>query len=53
VLAESPAAIDAELRRIAPLIREGGYIPMLDHSATPNIPYADYRYFMSQLPRYL
>ena len=53
VLAVSPAAIDAELRRIAPLIREGGYIPMLDHSATPNIPYANYRYFMSQLPRYL
>jgi uroporphyrinogen decarboxylase len=53
VLADTPAAIDAELRRIAPLIQDGGYVPMLDHSATPNIPYENYRYFMRQLPRYL
>jgi uroporphyrinogen decarboxylase len=53
VLAEDRAAIDAELRRIAPLIEDGGYVPMLDHSATPNIPYANYCYFMEQLPRYL
>ncbi len=53
VLAETPAAIDAELRRIAPLIQDGGYVPMLDHSATPNIPYKNYCYFMERLPRYL
>lgn len=52
-LAEDRAAIDAELRRVAPLIRDGGCVPMLDHSATPNIPYANYCYFMEQLPRYL
>jgi hypothetical protein len=52
-LAADRAAIDAELRRVAPLIRDGGYVPMLDHSATPNIPYANYCYFMEQLPRYL
>ena len=53
VLAQDRAAIDAELRRVAPLIAEGGYVPMLDHSATPNIPYENYCYFMDQLKRYL
>ena len=48
-LAQGPAEIDRELARIAPLIREGGYIPMLDHSATPDVPYENYRYFLSQL----
>ena len=48
-----PEAIDRELRRIGPLIADGGYIPMLDHSATPDIPYENYCYFMKQLPKYL
>ncbi len=48
-LARERAEIDRELTRIAPLIREGGYIPMLDHSATPDVPYDNYRYFLSQL----
>jgi hypothetical protein len=53
VLAHTHAAIDAELRRVAPLIEEGGYVPMLDHSATPNVPYENYCSFMSQLKQYL
>ena len=32
-LAADYATIDAELRRVAPLIQDGGYVPMLDHSA--------------------
>ena len=51
--AQDRAAIDAELRRVAPLIEDGGYTPMLDHSATPNIPYDNYCYFLDQLKRYL
>jgi uroporphyrinogen decarboxylase len=45
--------IDQELARIAPLIRDGGYIPMLDHSATPDTPYKNYCYFLEQLKEYL
>ena len=30
-LAHGPAAIDAELARLRPLIEEGGYIPHTDH----------------------
>jgi len=29
-------AIDRELERVKPLIDDGGYLPMLDHSATPD-----------------
>ena len=47
------AAIDQELARIAPLIRESGYIPMLDHSAPPDISFKNYCYFMQQLRKIL
>jgi uroporphyrinogen-III decarboxylase len=49
VLAASKSAIDVELCRVAPLIEEGGYVPMLDHSVTPNVPYDNYSYFMQEL----
>ena len=52
-LVEGFKEIDAELQRVAPLIRDGGYIPMLDHLAPPDIPYRNYCYFMEQLPKYL
>jgi uroporphyrinogen decarboxylase len=42
-------AIDQELERVKPLIADGGYIPMLDHSATPDTPYENYRYFLNRL----
>jgi uroporphyrinogen decarboxylase len=48
-LAEGPAAIDAELARVKPLIDEGGYIPHADHSCPPDISFGNYCYFMKQL----
>jgi uroporphyrinogen decarboxylase len=48
-LERGPAAIDEELERIRPLIWEGGYVPMLDHSAPPDIPYLNYCYFLKKL----
>jgi uroporphyrinogen decarboxylase len=53
VLAKGEAAIDQELQRITPLIRDGGYIPMLDHGATPDVPYKNYCYFLEQLKKCL
>jgi uroporphyrinogen decarboxylase len=41
--------IDREIERVKPLIDDGGYVPMLDHSAPPDIPYANYCYFMEKL----
>ncbi|OGV81814.1 MAG: hypothetical protein A3K19_26480 [Lentisphaerae bacterium RIFOXYB12_FULL_65_16] len=40
-------AIEKELySRLPPLLDQGGYIPHLDHTAQPDIPYADYMYYI-------
>lgn len=36
-LVRGPAAIDAELRRVRPLVEDGGYVPGLDHSIPPDV----------------
>ncbi len=41
--------IDAEIGRLEGLIHEGGYVPMRDHSAPPDISYANYCYYMERL----
>jgi hypothetical protein len=48
-LATGPEATDAELRRVQPLLEEGGYFPGLDHSMPPDISYANFRYYMERL----
>ncbi len=37
-----------ELARLAPLMREGGYIPHTDHSCPPDISYANYVYYLKR-----
>jgi uroporphyrinogen decarboxylase-like protein len=49
VLAQDRAAIDADLERVRPLIEDGGYVPGPDHSMPPDVPYANYCYFMERL----
>ena len=44
-----PETIDAELRRVKPLIDEGGYIPITDHSIPPDVSYENYCYYMKRL----
>jgi uroporphyrinogen decarboxylase len=39
------AAIDEELERLMPLIREGGYFPALDDIVPPETPFVNYIYF--------
>jgi hypothetical protein len=48
-LARGPAAIDADLARLKPLIDEGGYIPHTDHSCPPDISFPNYCYYLEQL----
>jgi len=50
-LTKDPAAIDCEITRHKWLIDDGGFVPMLDHSAPPDIPYENYRYFLERLQR--
>lgn len=48
-LKQGPAAIDAELERVRPLIEEGGYIPMLDHTVPPDVSFEDYRHYVKKI----
>jgi uroporphyrinogen decarboxylase len=48
-LTKGRAEIDAEIARHKWLIDDGGFVPMLDHSAPPDVPYNNYCYFMEQL----
>lgn len=48
-IAKGPAAIDAEIRRRIPLMREGGFAPLPDHIITPGTSLDDYRYYLARL----
>jgi uroporphyrinogen decarboxylase len=50
-IARGPAAIDAEIERLKPLISEGAYIPGPDHSLPPDVPFGDYCYYMERMVR--
>jgi hypothetical protein len=45
-LAKGKAAIDAELARLAPVARQGGFIPLVDHGVPDDVPYANYLYYL-------
>lgn len=45
VLARSKRDIEAEIRRLAPLVEQGGYIPMPDHRVPPDVPLENYIYY--------
>ena len=47
-LTKGKAEIDAEIARHKWLIEDGGFVPMLDHSAPPDVPYENCCYFMEQ-----
>ena len=46
ILARTPADIAAEVRRLAPLVEEGGYIPFADHRVPPDVPLANYMAYL-------
>jgi len=48
-IASGPEAIERELRRVAPLVEEGGYIPAPDHSLPPDVSFSNYCYYMNRL----
>jgi hypothetical protein len=49
-LARGKAAIDEELSaKVRPLLAEGGYFPMLDHYAPPDISFESYLYYKMKL----
>jgi uroporphyrinogen decarboxylase len=52
-LTKGKAEIDSEIARHNWLIEDGGFVPILDHSAPPDVPYESCCYFMEQLKRAL
>jgi uroporphyrinogen decarboxylase len=49
-LAKGKTEIEREiLKKVPPLIKEGGYIPRPDHSIPPDVSYDNYKYFMEFL----
>ena len=46
LLSQGPAAVQAELERLAPLIREGGFIPGVDHSVPSEVSWDNYRAYI-------
>ena len=47
ILAGDQAGIEAEVARLAPLVTEGGYIPMCDHYVPPDVSLANYQFYRS------
>jgi len=42
-------AIEAEIQRCIPMMREGGYIIATDHAVTPGVPLADYQWYLDRI----
>lgn len=51
MLAESKEAITKEVERLAPLVEEGGFIPMPDHRVPPDVPYEFFLHYVKEARR--
>jgi uroporphyrinogen decarboxylase len=47
-IAAGREGIDGELKRVQPLLKEGAYIPMLDHFVPPDVSYENYVYYVER-----
>jgi uroporphyrinogen-III decarboxylase len=48
-LERGPAAIDAEIERRVPFMREGGFVPLPDHLITPGTSLENYQYYLAKM----
>lgn len=47
-LAQGKSAIDRELARLAPVVKRGGFVPLVDHGVPDDVSYADYLYYLER-----
>jgi uroporphyrinogen decarboxylase len=47
-LVEGKKSIDKELDRLTPLLKQGGYIPMVDHLVPPEVSLPTFRYYLKK-----
>jgi len=48
-MAKGGRVIEAEMKRLEPVIRDGGYIPGCDHGIPPDVSWADFVYYVGLL----
>ena len=48
-LEKGPEAIDAEIERRLPFMKEGGFVPLPDHLITPGTSLRDYQYYLDKM----
>ena len=46
ILAQGKTQIEAEVYRLLPVVEEGGYIPFPDHRVPPDVPLANYLFYV-------
>lgn len=51
ILARGPRAIQAEVRRLTPLVEEGAFIPHCDHRVPADVPLAHYVFYVEEAKR--
>ncbi len=49
ILARSKNEIEQEIRRLAPLVEEGGFIGFCDHRVPPDVPYPNYVFYLEKV----
>ncbi len=47
ILARDKGEIEAEVRRLAPLVEEGGFIGFCDHRVPPDVPFEHYLHYLA------
>jgi hypothetical protein len=47
-VAKGKKAIDAEIERLAPVVAQGGFIPLIDHGVPEDISYENYLYYLER-----
>ena len=48
-MSAGPEAIDAELAHVAPLLKEGGFLPWCDHHVPPDVSLQHYLYYVKRM----
>lgn len=52
-LMKGQATVDEELKRLTPLLEQGGYIPTVDHRVPPEVSLANYKYYLKQKRKWI
>jgi len=47
ILSGSTEGIDREIKRLAPLVEEGGFLPTCDHKIPPDVSMANYQHYLA------